>query len=122
MDIEVLRKAASVLGILTDNLREMPEEIQAEICTAYMQYEASDELSAHKQYEEIERLWRKGTLILGMNEIAENTGIEIDSMMKLSENEKLNLMYEFACFSFGLSLTTGTMQSCCFPKSLRFWE
>jgi len=96
MDIEVLRKAASVLGILTDNLCEMPEEIQAEICTAYMQYEASDELSAYKQYEEIERLWRKGTLILGMNEIAENTGIEIDSMMKLSENEKLNLMYEFA--------------------------
>lgn len=96
MDIEVLRKAASVLGILTDNLREMPEEIQAEICKAYMQYEASDELSAHKQYEEIERLWRKGTLILGMNEIAENTGIEIDSLMKLSENEKLNFMYEFA--------------------------
>ena len=49
-----------------------------------------------KSTEEIEKLWRKGTLILGMNEIAENTGIEIDSLMKLSENEKLNLMYEFA--------------------------
>ncbi|MDE6783816.1 MAG: hypothetical protein K2J26_00330 [Ruminococcus sp.] len=96
MDIETLRKAASILGILTDNLCEMPEDIQEEICKAYMQYEASDELSAHKQYEEIERLWRKGTLILGMNEIAESTGIEIDSLMKLSENEKLNLMYEFA--------------------------
>ena len=96
MDIETLRKAASVLGILTDNLREMPEDIQEEICKAYMQYETSDELSAHKQYEEIERLWRKGTLIPGMNEIAESTDIEIDSLMKLSENEKLNLMYEFA--------------------------
>lgn len=96
MDIETLRKATSVLGILTDNLREMPEDIQEEICGAYMQYEASDELSAHKQYEEIERLWRKGTLILGMNEIFESTGIEIDNLMKLSENEKLNLMYEFA--------------------------
>lgn len=96
MDIETLRKAANILGILTDNLREIPEEVQEEICDATKKYEASDELSAHKQYEEIERLWRKGTLILSMNEIAENTGIKIDSLMKLSENEKLNLMYEFA--------------------------
>ena len=59
-------------------------------------YEASDELSANKQYEEIEKLWRKGTLILGMHEIAENTGMEISSLMQLSENEKLNLMYEYA--------------------------
>lgn len=92
----MIRKAANILGVLTDNLREMPEEVQAEICDATERYEASNELSAHKQYEEIERLWRKGTLMLGMNEIAENTGIEIDSLMKLSENEKLNLMYEFA--------------------------
>ena len=31
-----------------------------------------------------------------MHEIAENTGMEINSLMQLSENEKLNLMYEYA--------------------------
>lgn len=96
MDTETLRKAADVLGIPTDYLRMMPEEIQEDICRAMKQYEACDELSAHKQYEEIEKLWRKGTLILGMREIAENTGMEIDVLMPLSENEKLNLMYEYA--------------------------
>lgn len=96
MDIETLRKAADVLGVLTDHLRMMPEEIQEDICRAMKQYEACNELSAHKQYEEIEKLWRKGTLILGMREIAENTGMEIDVLMPLSENEKLNLMYEYA--------------------------
>ena len=96
MDIETLRKAADVLGVLTDHLRTMPKEIQEDICQAMKQYEACDELSAHKQYEEIEKLWRKGTLILGMHEIAENTGMEISSLMQLSENEKLNLMYEYA--------------------------
>lgn len=96
MNTETLRKAADVLGILTDQLRMMPEEIQEDICAAVRQYEASDELSAHRQYEEIEKLWRKGTLILGMREIAENTGMEIDRLMPLSENEKLNLMYEYA--------------------------
>ena len=96
MDTETLRKAADVLGIPTDYLRMMPEEIQEDICQAMKQYEACDELSAHKQYEEIEKLWRKGTLILGMHEIAENTGMEISSLMQLSENEKLNLMYEYA--------------------------
>ena len=96
MDIETLRKAADVLGVLADSLCSFPEEIQAEICDAMKSYEASDELSAHKQYEEIEKLWRKGTLILGMHEIAENTGMEISSLMQLSENEKLNLMYEYA--------------------------
>ena len=96
MNMETLRKAADVLGVLTDSLRSFPEEIQAEICNAMKSYEASDELSAHKQYEEIEKLWRKGTLILDMHEIAENTGMEISSLMQLSENEKLNLMYEYA--------------------------
>ena len=96
LDIETLRKAADVLGVLTDHLRTMPEEIQEDICQAMKQYEACDELSTHKQYEEIEKLWRKGTLILGMHEIAENTGMEISSLMQLSENEKLNLMYEYA--------------------------
>lgn len=96
MDIETLRKAADVLGVLADSLRSFPEEIQAEICDAMKSYEASDELSAHKQYEEIEKLWRKGTLILSMREIAENTGVEIGVLMPLSENEKLNLMYEYA--------------------------
>lgn len=90
MDIETLRKAADVLGVLTDHLRTMPEEIQEDICQAMKQYEACDELSTHKQYEEIEKLWRKGTLILGMHEIAENTGMEISSLMQLSENEKLD--------------------------------
>ena len=96
MDIETLRKAADVLGVLTDHLRTMPEEIQEDICQAMKQYEACDELSTRKQYEEIEKLWRKGTRILGMHEIAENTGMEISSLMQLSENEKLNLMYEYA--------------------------
>lgn len=96
MNMETLRKAADVLGVLTDSLRSFPEEIQAEICDAMKNYETSDELSAHKQYEEIEKLWRKGTLILGMREIAENTVMEIDVLMPLSENEKLNLMYEYA--------------------------
>ena len=31
-----------------------------------------------------------------MHEIAENTGMDISSLMQLSENEKLNLMYEYA--------------------------
>ncbi len=96
MDLETLRKAANVLGVLTDNLREMQEEIQEEICMAYVQYEASDELSAHRQYEEMEKLWRKGVITLSMEEISENTGMEMDRLMQLSENEKLNLMYEYA--------------------------
>ena len=96
MNIETLRKAADVLGVLTDSLRSFPKEIQAEICNAMKSYEVSDELSVHKQYEEIEKLWRKGTLFLGMHEIAENTGMDISSLMQLSENEKLNLMYEYA--------------------------
>ena len=93
--METLRKAANVLGVLTDSLRSFPEEIQAEICDAMKSYEASDELSAHKQDEEIKKLRRKGPLILRM-QIAENTGMEISSLMQLSENEKLNLMYEYA--------------------------
>ena len=96
MDLEILRKAGNVLGVLTDNLREMPEDIQEEICTAYMQYEASDELSAHRQYEEMERLWQKSVITLSMEEISENMGMEMDRLMQLSENEKLNLMYEYA--------------------------
>jgi len=96
MDIEILRKAANILGIHTDNLREMPEEIQEEICSTIKQYEASDELSAHNQYLEIEKLWQKGNIILSMNEIAENTGISTESLMKLSDNEKLNVIYEYA--------------------------
>lgn len=37
-----------------------------------------------------------GTLVLGMREISENTGIPQDKLDNLTENEKLNLMYEYA--------------------------
>lgn len=96
MDIETLRKAAGILGVHTDHLRDFPEEIQTDICTAMELYAASDELTAHQQYEEMEKLWRKGTLILGMQEVAEHTDIALDALLKLSENEKLNVMYEYA--------------------------
>lgn len=93
---ELLRKSADILGISVDSLREFPEDIQNQICSAMQVYEVSDEQSARQQYDEMERLWRDGTLILGMAEISKNTGIPQDKLMGLSENEKLNLMYEYA--------------------------
>ena len=93
INLETLRKAADVLGVLADSLRSFPEEIQAEICDAMKNHEASDELSAHKQYEEIEKLWRKKST---HSRYARNTGMKISSLMQLSKNEKLNLMYEYA--------------------------
>lgn len=74
MDIETLRKAASILGILTDNLREMPEDIQEEICDATEKYEASDELSAHKQKADL-----IGAVRLPNNAFKANAGTEVTS-------------------------------------------
>ena len=42
MNMETLRKAADVLGVLADSLRSFPEEIQAEICDAMKSYEATN--------------------------------------------------------------------------------
>lgn len=93
---EKLEKCAEILGVRQDSLAEFPEDIQNKLVSCMEIYDVSNTDDARQQYEEMERIWRTGTLILGMIEISENTGIPHEKLENLTENEKLNLMYEYA--------------------------
>lgn len=91
-----LERCAEILGVKVDSLNEFPDEIKAKLVSCVEIYSVSKADDARQQSEEMERIWRMGTLILGMIEISENTGIPQEKLVNLTENEKLNLMYEYA--------------------------
>lgn len=91
-----LEKCAEILGVKIDSLNEFPDKIREKLVSCMEIYSVSNADDARQQYEEMERYWRMGTLVLGMREISENTGISQDKLVNLTENEKLNLMYEYA--------------------------
>lgn len=96
MATDNLQKCAEILGCTVSGLQEFPENIQEKLCSCMELYDVSDEETARQQYDEMERIWRTGTLILGMIEISENMDIPQEKLAALSENDKLNVMYEYA--------------------------
>lgn len=91
-----LEKCAEILGVNVRSLNDFPKDVQDRLITCMEIFDIDDADSARTQYEEMERIWRTGTLVLGMKEISENMDIPQDMLSRLSENEQLNLMYEYA--------------------------
>ena len=81
---EKLEKCAEILGVRQDSLAEFPEDIQNKLVSCMEIYDVSNADDARQQYEEMERIWRTGTLILGMIEISENTGIPHEKLKNLT--------------------------------------
>ncbi len=96
MDMEQLRKVADLLGVYADPLRLLPENFQERLFSKMVEIEVRDAFDLHRQYDEVEEIWLEGTTFLNLMDIAEDTGISLDKLLGLEQNEKLNIIFEYS--------------------------
>lgn len=80
-----------IIGVSEDSISAMDENIKADMVTALT------EKSADKTalYNELDRLWQKGSVYIGLSEIARNTGISLVALHSLDLSTQQELVFEY---------------------------
>ena len=79
MTNEQLTEIAKIIGVSEDSISAMDENIKADMVTALG--EKNGDKSA--LYNELDRLWQKGSVYIGLSEIARNTGSSLVALHSL---------------------------------------
>lgn len=86
-----LVEIAKFLGVSEDSISAMDDNIKADMVTALA------EKSADKTtlYNELDSLWQKGSVYIGLAEIARNTGISLVALHSLDFSTQQELVFEY---------------------------
>lgn len=91
MTNEQLAEIAKIIGVSEDSIFAMDDNIKTDMVTALT------EKSADKTalYNELDRLWQKGSVYIGLAEIARNTGISFVALHSLDLSTQQELVFEY---------------------------
>lgn len=91
MNNNQLFEIAKHLGVSEDSITALDENFRADMVTALT------EKSADKTtlYNELDRLWQKGTIYIELAEIAKNTGISLVALHSLDFASQQELVFEY---------------------------
>ncbi len=91
MTNEQLTEIAKIIGVSEDSISAMDENIKADMMTALT--EKNGDKTA--LYNELDRLWQKGSVYIGLSEIARNTGISLVALHSLDLAAQQELLFEY---------------------------
>ena len=91
MTKEQLAEIARIIGVSENSISAMDDNIKSDMVTALT------EKSADKTalYNELDRLWQKGSVYIGLAEIARNTGISLVALHSLDLATQQELVFEY---------------------------
>ena len=90
MTNEQRTEIAKIIGVSEDSISAMDENFKADMVTALTNNNDKTVL-----YSELDRLWQKGSVYIGLAEIAKNTGISLVALHSLDFNTQTELVYEY---------------------------
>ena len=91
MTNEQRTEIAKIIGVSEDSISAMDENFKADMVTA-LTSKSNDKTAL---YGELDRLWQKGSVYIGLAEIAKNTGISLVALHSLDFNTQTELVYEY---------------------------
>ncbi|MBP3760435.1 MAG: hypothetical protein J6I55_03005 [Ruminococcus sp.] len=91
MTNEQRTEIAKIIGVSEDSITALDENFKADMVTAIT--EKNNDKTA--LYSELDRLWQKGSVYIGLAEIAKNTGISLVALHSLDFNTQTELVYEY---------------------------
>ncbi|MBQ3969633.1 MAG: hypothetical protein II685_04000 [Clostridia bacterium] len=86
-----LTEIAKLLGVSEDSITALDENFRADMVTALTE-KSTDKTAL---YNELDRLWQKGSVYIELAEIARNTGISIVAMHSLDYSTQQELVFEY---------------------------
>ena len=95
MDNNLLKKAADILGVSEDSISAMNEEIHESMTKVLTGADISDDKNKEAVYEKLDALWQKGSVYIGLEEVAKTTGIPYNTLRSLDTDTQQNIVYEY---------------------------
>lgn len=90
-----METVARLLQISVESLQKFTQNILDQMEAIVMLYDLTDYDSTREAYDELDKLWKKGTLQNDMREITKVIGYSYDFLCSLDEQTQLQLMYVY---------------------------
>lgn len=91
MTSEQRAEIAKIIGVSEDSVTALDENFKADMVTALT--DKSEDKTV--LYNELDRLWQKGSVYIELLEVAKNTGISLVALHSLDYNTQTELVYEY---------------------------
>lgn len=91
MTNEQRTEIAKIIGVSEDSITALDKNFKADMVTAL----TSKNNDKTALYNELDRLWQKGSVYIGLLELAKNTGISLVALHSLDYNTQTELVYEY---------------------------
>lgn len=96
-------KIAKILGVTEENISALPTYILGSMQNVIENIEVKSEDDAKMLYAELEGYWSKGIVLLGLSDVARDTGIALDTLKNLDSDVQKELVYEYMADSSNTS-------------------
>lgn len=95
MTQKMMQQVSEILGVGTESIAEMPEEILTSMQTVLENVEIQNEEDKQILTEDLDSYWVKGTVLLSLAEAAKNTGISYETLKSLDFDTQQNIVFEY---------------------------
>lgn len=95
MTQKMMQQVSKILGVGTESIAEMPEEILTSMQTVLENVEIQNEEDKQILCEDLDSYWVKGTVLLSLAEAAKNTGISYETLKSLDFDTQQNIVFEY---------------------------
>lgn len=89
------RKIAEILGVSEEDIAAMPTEILNSMQALFETIDVQNNNDRKTVYSELDKLWTKGVVFLGLKEIAESTKIADSTLFSLNFETQQKLVFEY---------------------------
>lgn len=95
MNNNQLAEAAKILGVSEDSITAMDDEIKNSMTAVFEQIAVKNDEDKKAVFEALDHLWHKGTVYIGLDEVAKSTGITLATLRSLDYETQQTIVYEF---------------------------
>lgn len=95
MDNKQLAEIAHILSVSENSISAMDDEIKNSMTAVFETVAVKNDEDKKVVYEALDNLWQKGSVLLGLSEVAKATGISLVTLRSLNYETQQTLVYEY---------------------------
>ena len=95
MTNEQLAEVARILGVSEDSISAMDDEIKNSMTEVFETTAVKNDEDKKAVFDALDNLWQKGSVYIGLDEVAKSTGITIATLRSLDYETQQSIVYEY---------------------------
>ena len=95
MNNNQLAEVARILGVSEDSISVMDDEIKNSMRAVFDNIAVKNDADKKAVYDALDKLWQRGSIYIGLNEVAKTTGISLVTLRSLDYETQQTIVYEY---------------------------